>query len=73
MVQPKYKYEVIINWREADNSFIAQVPELPGCFADGVTYNEVVTNIQLIMDEWINAAKELGNIIPTPKEKSMFA
>lgn len=67
------KYEIIIYWSEEDNSYIAEVPELPGCMADGNTYYEVIENIQVVMNEWIDTAKSLGRKIPEPKGKLMYA
>ena len=67
------KYEVIIYWSNDDKSFIAEVPELPGCMADGATQNEALLNAQTIMQEWIDTAKSLGRTIPKPKGKLMYA
>lgn len=67
------KYEVIIYWSDADQSFIAEVPELPGCAADGATYREALANVEVIVQEWIDTAKELGRPIPEPKGRLMFA
>ena len=71
MAQPKY--EVIIYWSDEDESFIAEVPELEGCASDGLTYGEAVTNVEVIMQEWIETAAELGRPIPKPKGRLMFA
>ena len=71
MAQPKY--EVIIYWSSQDNSFVAEVPELEGCAADGTTYAEAVSNVEVIMREWIETATELGWTIPEPKGRLMFA
>ncbi|MEP7197199.1 MAG: type II toxin-antitoxin system HicB family antitoxin [Saprospiraceae bacterium] len=68
-----YKYEIIIYWSEADQVFIAEVPELAGCKSDGITYQEAVNNVQIIVDEWIETAKSIGRQIPTPKGKLMYA
>ena len=68
-----YKYEVILYWSAEDNSFIAEVPELPGCFADGETQNQALENIQVIIDEWIETAKSLGRRIPKPRGRLKFA
>ncbi len=65
-----YKYEVIIYWSEEDGFYIAEVPELPGCMADGATYEEAIKNANLAMKEWIETAKEIGREIPNPKEKA---
>jgi len=68
-----YKYEIIIYWSEADQSFIAEVPELPGCMSDGTTYVEALQNVEVIVSEWIETALEMGRDIPKPKGKLMFA
>ncbi len=67
------KYEVIIYWSEEDAAFIAEVPELPGCMADGGTYQEALTNVEVIMQEWIETAQELGRPIPKPKGRLIYA
>jgi len=67
------KYEIIIYWSKEDQAFIAEVPELPGCAADGATYKEALTNIEVIIQEWIETAKELGRPIPQPKGRLVFA
>ena len=69
----KYKYEVIIYWSDEDEAFIAEVPELPGCAADGATYEEVLSNLETIIGEWIETARELGRPIPTAKGRLIFA
>jgi predicted RNase H-like HicB family nuclease len=63
----------IIYWSDEDEAFIAEVPELPGCAADGKTYKEALANVEVIIEEWIETAKELGRHIPQPKEKLMYA
>jgi len=67
------KYEIIIYWSEEDHAFIAEVPELPGCAADGATYKEALANIEVIIKEWIATANELGRPIPKPKGRLVFA
>ncbi|HAA28215.1 MAG TPA: hypothetical protein DCE56_11730 [Cyanobacteria bacterium UBA8553] len=67
------RYEIILYWSEEDQAFIAEVPELPGCAADGETYQEAVHNVEIIMQEWIETAEELGRPIPEPKGRLMFA
>jgi len=67
------KYEIIIYWSKEDNAFIAEVPELPGCMADGKSYLEALTLVQTIIEEWIETARALGRTIPEPKGKLMFA
>jgi predicted RNase H-like HicB family nuclease len=67
-----FKYEIIIYWSEDDQAFIAEVPELPGCAADGKTYQESLLNIEEIIKEWIETAKGLGRPIPKPKGKLAY-
>jgi len=67
------KYEVIIYWSNEDQAFIAEVPELPGCTADGVTYQEALANVEVVIQEWIETAKELRRPIPMPKGRLVFA
>ena len=67
-----HKYE-IITWSEEDGSFIAEVPELAGCMADGASHEEAVRNAHRVIDEWIATAKELGRDIPEPKGRLTFA
>jgi predicted RNase H-like HicB family nuclease len=69
----KIKYELIIYWSEIDQAFIVEVPELPGCAADGETYQEAVQNAEIIIQEWIETAKSLGRSIPDPKGRLLFA
>ncbi len=63
------RYEISIYWSEEDQAFIAEVPELPGCAADGKTYQEALQNVEVVMQEWIATAKELGRSIPEPKQR----
>ena len=67
------KYEVVIYWSEEDRAFIAEVPELPGCMADGRTYREALRNVERVAKEWIVVARELGRDIPPPRGKLMYA
>jgi predicted RNase H-like HicB family nuclease len=67
------KYEVIIYWSQEDEAFIAEVPELPGCAADGETYQEALQNVEMIMQEWIETAQGIGRYVPQPKGRLMFA
>jgi predicted RNase H-like HicB family nuclease len=69
----KFRYEVIIYWSDEDHAFIAEVPELPGCAADGTTYQEAVSNAELVIQEWIETAQELGRTIPEPRGRLMYA
>lgn len=67
------KYEVIIYWSKDDDAFIAEVPELPGCAADGPTRAAALKNVDAIIKEWIETAKSLGRTIPEPKGRLVFA
>jgi predicted RNase H-like HicB family nuclease len=67
------KYEVIIYWSEVDQAFVAEVPELAGCASDGKTYQEALANVEIVIGEWIETAKELGRAIPQPKGRLVFA
>jgi len=67
------KYELIIYWSDADQSFVVEVPELPGCMADGETYEQAVETAQQIIHEWVETARELGRPIPEPRGRLMFA
>jgi len=67
------KYEIIVYWSNEDGCFIAEMPELPGCMSDGKTYEEVIKNITVIAEEWIETAKGLGREIPEPKGKLYYA
>jgi predicted RNase H-like HicB family nuclease len=68
-----HKHELIIYWSEEDLSFVVEVPELPGCMADGPTYHEAVANAEKVIEEWIETAKELGRQIPVPRGGLRYA
>lgn len=67
------RYEVILYWSDEDAAFIAEVPELPGCMADGPTYEAAITNVQVVIREWIEMAQEMGRSIPQPKGRLLYA
>lgn len=67
------RYEIVLYWSQADETFIAEVPELPGCAADGATYQEAVANAEVVIREWIETAQELGRPVPQPRGKLMYA
>jgi len=67
------RYEIIIYWSLEDGAFIVEVPELPGCMADGPTYDEAVTNAQVIIQEWLETASQQGRPIPQPKGRLAYA
>lgn len=72
MTENKF-YEIILYWSQADQAIIAEVPELPGCAADGATYQEALANVEVVIREWIETARELGHPVPEPKGRLMFA
>ena len=67
------RYEVILYWSDGDSAFIAEVPELPGCAADGQSYQEALANAERTIQDWIETARELGRPVPEPKGRLMFA
>jgi len=67
------KYELIIYWSEEDGLFVVEVPELPGCMADGETYEQAVSNAQRVIEQWIETARELGRPIPKSRGRLMYA
>jgi predicted RNase H-like HicB family nuclease len=68
-----YRYEILLFWSDEDNSFVAEVPELPGCMAHGDTQDEALRNIQDAMAGWIEVARELRRTIPEPRGRLIFA
>ncbi|MGB0931872.1 MAG: type II toxin-antitoxin system HicB family antitoxin [Chitinophagales bacterium] len=60
------KYEILIYWSEEDEAYLAEVPDLSGCMADGETYQEALANVEVVIGEWVEVAKELGRTIPSP-------
>ena len=67
------RYEIIIFWSDEDQAYIAEVPELPGCVADGATYQEALANAEVVIQEWIETAQELGRAIPQPRGHLKYA
>ncbi len=68
-----FKYEIIIYWSDEDEAYIAEVPELHGCIADGKTHEEVLKKVTQVIKEWLKTAKELGREIPKPKGRLIYA
>jgi predicted RNase H-like HicB family nuclease len=66
------KYEIIIFWSQGDNAFVAEVPELPGCMADGESYREALANAEQVIREWIETAQALGRPVPQPKGRLAY-
>ena len=69
----KSKYEIIIYWSDDDSAFIAEVPELAGCMADGATYQDALANVEVIIEQWVATAKEIGRPVPKPRGRLMYA
>ena len=67
------KYDISLYWSTEDDEFIAEVPELPGCAADGATRQQALANVETVIQEWIETALELGRPIPEPKGRLLFA
>ena len=67
------RYVLIIYWSKEDNAFLVEVPELPGCMADGTSYAEALANAQIVSAEWIETARSLNRPIPEPKGKLAYA
>lgn len=72
-MQPDIKYEIILYWSAEDQAFIADVPELAGCAADGATYQETLANVEVVIREWIETARELGRAVPVPRGRLLYA
>jgi predicted RNase H-like HicB family nuclease len=72
-MENEFKYEIILYWSNDDQAFIAEVPELPGCAADGPTYQDALANVEQIAREWIETAAELGRSIPKPRGRLLYA
>jgi predicted RNase H-like HicB family nuclease len=70
---PEPRYEIVLYWSKADGAYIAEVPELAGCMADGATRQEAIAAAEVVIAEWIETAKELGRPIPAPRGRLMFA
>lgn len=71
MQQPQY--EIILYWSDEDSAYVAAVPELAGCMADGATYEQALAAVQVVIQEWIETAQELGRDVPEPKGRLIFA
>jgi predicted RNase H-like HicB family nuclease len=73
VAQSKFRYEIIIYWSQEDQAFVAEVPELSGCAADGATYQEALAQAEVVIEEWIETAKQMGRPIPEPLGRLIFA
>ncbi len=67
------KYEMVVYWSDEDGTYVVEVPELPGCMADGNTYEEAIDNTLLVIREWMETAKKIGREIPKPKGMLIYA
>ena len=67
------RYELVIYWSNDDQRFIVEVPELPGCMADGESYQDAVKNAEIIISEWLETAQAEGRAIPQPAGRLMYA
>lgn len=67
------KYEIIIYWSKDDEAYVAEVPELPGCMADGSSYQEALANAGVVIAEWIETATETGRDVPEPRGRLAYA
>ena len=72
-MKSRWKYEIIVYWSEEDQAYIAEVPELSGCAADGKSYKQALANVEVIIHEWIETAKELKRTVPEPKGRLLYA
>ena len=72
-MKPELRYKIVLYWSEEDEAFVAEVPELAGCAADGASYGEALAAVEVVIREWIETATELGRPIPTPKGRLRFA
>lgn len=70
---PDIRYALILYWSQADKAFVAEVPDLAGCAADGATYQEAIANVEVVIREWIETAREQGRPIPTPRDRLLGA
>jgi predicted RNase H-like HicB family nuclease len=67
------RYEIDLFWSEEDQAYIAEVPDLPGCMADGPTYEDALKAVEVVIQEWIATARELGRPIPKPRRRRTAA
>ena len=72
MKKTDYRYEIILYWSDDDGAYIAEVPELPGCAADGASYAEAIRNAEIVIDEWIETARAVGRPVPDPKGRRLM-
>jgi excisionase family DNA binding protein len=61
------EYQMVIYWSDEDQAYLVEVPDLPGCMADGKTRQEALANAETIVQEWIETAHDLGRSVPAPQ------
>jgi len=66
-MQSELRYEIILYWSDDDAAYIAEVPELPGCAADGASYQDALATVEVVIAEWIETAVAMGRPVPEPK------
>jgi predicted RNase H-like HicB family nuclease len=69
----KFRYEILIYWSDEDHAYIAEVPELPGCAADGSTYKQALANVEVVIKQWVETARELDRPVREPRGRLLFA
>ena len=72
-MENRIRHEIILYWSNEDQAFLAEVPELPGCMADGKSYQEALANVEVVIQEWIETARELGRPLPEPRGRLIYA
>ena len=73
MMYSPEEYPLVVYWSREDGCFLVEVPDLPGCLADGATQTEAVANAQVIIAEWLETAQELRRPIPAPRPRLRIA
>jgi predicted RNase H-like HicB family nuclease len=68
-MEAELRYEIHIYWSHEDGAFLAEVPELPGCMADGPTYAIALNQAIAAIRAWIATARELGREVPDPRPR----
>jgi len=65
------RYELVVSWSDPDAAYVVEVPELPGCMADGATRAAAVAAAEVVIREWIETARALGRPIPEPRQRML--
>lgn len=64
-------YPIHIKYSDEDQVYLAEAPDLKGCIAQGITAEEALSEIQLVMKGWMETAIEFGWEIPNPSNKKI--